>query len=162
MVDTMRETVWALNPRHDTIESFARFLASQVESLAGGAGLRCRLEIPDRLPSLSIPSSVRHHLYLTVKEALNNAVKHAGATEVRLTLEVAREELRLSVADDGCGFDAEQPRDAFSLPQGGNGLSNMRQRISDLQGQIEIGPGPAGGAQVTIRVPTKSLRAKQL
>ena len=162
LVDNMRETVWAVNPRQDTLESLAGFLAQQAERIVSAAGLRCRIEMPERLPGVTMPSALRQHIYLTVKEALNNAVKHSGASEVRLTLVQEDDELRVMIGDDGRGFvpqsvkptspDIEAPGHGH-----GNGLANMRQRIAGLGGRLEIDPAPGRGTRITLWVPLKRI-----
>jgi signal transduction histidine kinase len=74
----MDELVWAINARNDTVESFVYYLARFAEEHVAAAGLRCRLEIPVKLPDRTLAADVRRHLYL----AVTNAGKHARATEV--------------------------------------------------------------------------------
>ena len=83
---TMDELVWTINARNDTAESFAYYLGKFAEEYVTAAGLRCRLEIPLDLPDRSLGADVRRHLYLGSKEAITNAVKHARATEVGVSL----------------------------------------------------------------------------
>jgi signal transduction histidine kinase len=164
LVDNMRGTVWALNPRHDTLESLARFLAQQVEDIVTAAGLRCRLELPDAFPEITIPSPARYHIHLVIKEALHNALKHARAGEVRFGLDVNREVLSLRISDDGLGFDPQRPHVSKSNGQangnGGHGLANMRQRVEALGGQWDLKSAPGQGTSITIRIPTASFRSK--
>jgi signal transduction histidine kinase len=157
LVDQMRETVWALNPKNDTLESLARFLGHLVEHYANSAELRCRLDLPDWFPTIELPSSVRHHLCLVVKEALHNAVKHAGAHEIHFELEMDNETLCLRVADDGHGFqpNSSPPMAPEEQHTGGNGLPNMRQRVLDLGGTLQLDTAPGRGTRLTIRIPTK-------
>ena len=87
LVDNMREVVWAMNPQHDNLESLAGFLGQYTEQYLAAAGLRCRLELPVQAPAQAVSSHLRHQLYLVLKEALHNVVRHARASEVRLRLE---------------------------------------------------------------------------
>ena len=79
---SLDEIVWAANPTHDTLESFAEYLASNAQRFLQAANIRCRLDFPLQLPSQTVPSQVRHHLFLSCREAINNVVKHAHATSV--------------------------------------------------------------------------------
>ena len=91
-------------------------------------------------------------LYRIVQEALNNVVKHAAATHVRVNLEFGAEQVRLSVADDGVGIDSR--RDA--APPGGDrhlGLIGMRERAAELGGMMELRARPRGGTEVIVVVP---------
>ena len=164
LVDNMRGTVWALNPRHDTLESLARFLAQQVEDFVTDAGLRCRLELPDVFPEITVPSPARYHIHLVIKEALHNSLKHARAGEIRFSLDVSREVLSLRISDDGEGFDPECPRVSSSHSEangnGGHGLTNMRQRVETLGGEWDLKSAPGQGTSITIHIPIGSFRAK--
>jgi signal transduction histidine kinase len=156
LVDQMRETVWALNPKNDTLESLARFLGHLVEHYANSAELRCRLDLPDWFPTIELPSPVRHHLCLAVKEAVHNTVKHAGAHEIHFALEMDKEILCLRLADDGRGFEINGSNSVVFEEQraGGNGLTNMRQRVLDLGGTLQLDTVPGRGTRLTIRIPT--------
>jgi signal transduction histidine kinase len=110
LVDNMREVVWAMNPEHDNVESLASFLGQYAEQYLTAAGLRCRLELPVHAPAQAMSSHLRHELYLALKEALHNVVRHARASEVRLRLDQEQHELRLAIEDDGCGLPPEGAR----------------------------------------------------
>ena len=74
----MDEIVWAVNPRHDTVEGLANYLEKFALDFLGAAGIRCRLDFPDQYPHWPLTSEIRHNLFLAFKEALHNVVKHAG------------------------------------------------------------------------------------
>ena len=88
----------------------------------------------------------RRNIFLVVKEALHNTVKHAGAHAVRLSVDL-REGLQVTVEDDGVGL----PKHAQESE--GNGLRNMRKRITALGGELEMSRGPDGGTVIRFRVP---------
>ena len=105
----MDEIVWAVNPRHDTLDSLASYLNRFAHEYLSVAEIRCRLDLPLQLPTLPVTAEVRHNLFLAFKEALHNIVKHAAANEVRVELKLEAAQLALQVADDGRGFDAATP-----------------------------------------------------
>jgi signal transduction histidine kinase len=155
----MDEIVWAVNPKHDTADSLASYLGRFAQDFLGAAGIRCRLRMPLELPQWPLTAEVRHNLFLAFKESLHNAVKHAAATEVQVSLKVEPTRFVLSVKDNGCGFSPESsagpiPRDS-SRPASGNGLGNMRQRLKEIGGECEIKSAPRAGTNVTFRVPVK-------
>ena len=82
----MGEVVWAVNPEHDTFDSLANYLSQYAQNFLRVAGIRCRLEMPVQLPTQPVSAEVRHNLFLAFKEALNNVVKHAAASEVQIAL----------------------------------------------------------------------------
>lgn len=157
LVDQMREAVWAVNPHCDTLESFSGFLCQHAEHFLGTAGIKCRLDFPVPMPAFPLTADTRHHLFLVVKEALNNAVKHAVCSEVWLHLVVDHDLLRLVVRDNGHGSAARQaaPSQSKGLPPAGHGMENMRQRIASLGGQLQVNSRPGLGTEITMEVPLK-------
>ncbi|HSY18050.1 MAG TPA: two-component regulator propeller domain-containing protein [Candidatus Acidoferrales bacterium] len=155
MTNAMDEIVWAINPSHDTLESLAAYFAEFVQDFLSPTGLKFNLDMPLGLPQWNISSEVRHNLFLAFKEALNNVVKHSKATEVVITLEVRRGGFVLSVADNGCGFDAMEPAGSKLEPVRrvrGNGLNNMRRRLEELGGRCTVTSRPGGGTRVAFEV----------
>jgi signal transduction histidine kinase len=154
------EIVWAVNPRHDSLDSVATYIVKFAQDFLGTTGVRCRLEMPLQLPAWTLTAEVRHNLFLAYKEALNNVIKHAEAREVRISLTLLPEGFSLCVADDGRGFDFEKlatnPR---SDRLGGNGLDNMRRRLDEIGGLFEVESEPGRGTRVKfeVRIPV-SLR----
>jgi ligand-binding sensor domain-containing protein/signal transduction histidine kinase len=155
----MDEIVWAVNPRHDTLDSLANYLSRFAYDFLSAAEVRCRLEVPLDLPGLLVPAEARHNLFLAFKEALNNVAKHAGATEVHVELKLERQEILLLVADDGHGFTTGGPPAASpSQPARiarGNGLMNMKRRLAEIGGVCEILSEPGCGTMVKFTMPLK-------
>lgn len=145
---SMDEIVWAVNPRNDRLEHLANYVCQFAREYLEPTGLRCRLEVPALLPDLPVPSDVRHHLLMALKESLNNAVRHAAATEVTVELHWADGSLRLAVTDNGRGFAAEVP--AHPRPGGGNGLANLRRRAEAIGGRCVIESRPGHGTRVEL------------
>ena len=100
----MDEIVWAVNPRHDRLDSLANYLSRFAHDYLSVAEIRCRLDVPLQLPTLPVTAEVRHNLFLAYKEALHNIVKHAAANEVRVELKFEAAQLTLRVADNGRGI----------------------------------------------------------
>jgi signal transduction histidine kinase len=114
------------------------------------AGVSYRAELPTQLPPAPIPPEVRHNVFLAFKEAVNNVVKHAQATEARVRLQLEPEQFVLSITDNGRGLGD------LSEKQLRNGLKNMRRRLADVRGEFEIAPGENGGTVVKLTVPLKN------
>jgi signal transduction histidine kinase/ligand-binding sensor domain-containing protein len=146
MIDKMGEIVWALNERNDSLSDLLSYTRSYAAEYLLQAGIRCRVETPAELPSCFVSGEFRRNVYLTIKEALHNIVKHAQAEQVRIRMNVEPGRLLLiRIADDGVGFDRD------SIRPFANGLNNMQQRISDLGGTILISGD--GGTTITLSVP---------
>ena len=142
MVRTMDEIVWAVNPRNDTLEDLANYILHFAQEFFRHASVRCRLDIPASLPPLRLTTALRHNVFLAVKEALNNVVRHAQASNVRVTLRLEGTVLSIVVQDDGRGFNEESQRPS------GNGLRNMQQRLESIGGRVEVESGSGIGTTV--------------
>jgi signal transduction histidine kinase len=156
---SMDEIVWAVSPRHDTLESLATYLEKFAHDWLGTAGIRCRLDLPLQFPEWHLSSETRHNVFLAFKEALHNAVKHAGASEVLIRLAVQEKSFELAVEDNGRGFAVgEKAKDVFPT-QGraasGNGLENMKRRLAAIGGSCEIQSAPGAGTKVVFSLQLK-------
>ena len=98
----MDEIVWAVDPQNDTLDSLVTYVSKFAQEYLGVAGIRCRLDVPAELPPHVLPAEVRHNLFLAIKEALNNVVKHARASEVWLRAIVQPSSFCFVVEDNGC------------------------------------------------------------
>jgi ligand-binding sensor domain-containing protein/signal transduction histidine kinase len=148
---TLDEIVWAVDPKNDVLNSLAAYLAVYAEEIFRMVDVRCRLDIPPGLPPSPVSAEFRHNLFLTVKEALNNILKHAEASEVRVRLMVNGFLLYVLIEDNGKGFVIS---DCSPL---GNGLVNMRERIEAMGGRFEISSKPDEGSRVSFHVPLDSI-----
>jgi signal transduction histidine kinase len=146
-IKALDEIVWAVNPRNDTLPHLVDYASQFAVDYLTVAGIRCRLDLPDDIPQREVSTDVRHNLFLVVKEALHNIVKHAGATEVRIRMGLGDEGLRFSIEDNGRGFD--HPPDHA----GADGLRNMRQRVADVGGRCTIESRPGAGTTVSFDIP---------
>ena len=84
----MDEIVWAVDPQHDTFNGLMDYISAFAEDFLRTAGIRCRMDLPVALPAARVDAELRYNLFLALKEALNNVVKHAKATEVWLRLRI--------------------------------------------------------------------------
>ena len=144
----MDAIVWAVNPRNDSLDHFANYVSQFAEEFFRPTSIRCRLDIPADLPEYPFSTEARHHLFLAVKEALNNVVRHSGASEVWLRLSMDNGELKITVADNGHGIAASAPQ-----ARGHDGLGNIRQRIEDLGGRFELASDAATGTTLRLHLP---------
>lgn len=148
-IKALDEIVWAANPRNDTVADLLDYAGQYAVNFLQAAGVRCRLDFPDKPPARTLSGEARHGLFLAVKEALHNIVKHARATEVWLRVRTSAAGLEWQVDDNGCGFAAPAP-DALA-----DGLRNMRERLERLGGSCEIQTAPGAGVRVTLFLPWK-------
>lgn len=150
---SLDEIVWAVDPRHDTLDSLVDYMGRFAQELLTTANLRCRLDLPVEVPAWPLTAEIRHNLFLAFKEALNNAVKHAAASQVRIMLRLHPDAFELVVADNGHGFDPAQPGSTETgRLAGGNGLANLRKRLARIGGRCEIHSARGEGTSVSLRV----------
>jgi signal transduction histidine kinase len=147
MVTALDEIVWAMNPKHDSLASLVSYSCLYADRFLKLANINCRLKGAVNLPERAMDSVHRHELFLALKEALTNVVRHSGATEVRLGLQLIGSRLRLSIADNGGGLGADISK------QGSDGLSNMRMRVEKMGGRFEITSKPGRGTTLRFYVP---------
>ena len=156
LTQALEEIVWAVSPQHDTLDSLATYLGKFAQDFLSVAGVRLRLNVPMQLPAWPLTAEVRHNLFLAFKEALNNVLKHASATEVRVSLALTPSGFALSVDDNGRGFHPAEigksaveraDRDVTRLAPG-NGLENMRKRLEEIGGVFELRSSPGEGTRV--------------
>jgi len=146
LVYALDEIVWAVDPERDTLASVARYLASYAEEYLAGLKVACRVQIPNSFPDQVVSGEVRHHLFLAVKEALNNAVRHGAASEIGFRVRVLEDRLWISITDNGSGFDT-------SGRSNGRGLLNLRNRLEHLHGHCELESSPGAGTTVSLQLP---------
>ena len=151
---SLDEIVWAVNPSNDTLEGLANYACKYAQDYFALAGVSFRSELPTQLPPTPIPPEVRHNVFLAFKEAVNNVVKHAQATEAHVKLELLPGKFILSVTDNGRGLGDQSGKKLR------NGLKNMSRRLADVHGEFDLAPGANGGTVVKLVVPLVSLERK--
>jgi signal transduction histidine kinase/ligand-binding sensor domain-containing protein len=150
VVRSLDQIVWTVNPKNNTLELFAAFLCTYAPDYLRSAKIRCRLDVPVEVPPIPLPPEVGHHLYLAVKESLHNVVKHAGATEVWLRLQLTEETVTLVVEDNGRGFEIDG-----KMAPGADGLDNLNQRLIEIGGHCEYRSDHGKGTTITFTAPLK-------
>ncbi len=146
----MHEVLWAINPQRDTLQGFATFVCGYTQGFLRATPMQCLLEVEPGISAVAFDLPLRRNLLLAVKEALNNAVKHSGATELLLEIKRQGQGLIAAVQDNGKGFDPGQ-----SDPER-NGLLNMTQRMKEVGGSCRVLSSPGKGCRVEFTVPLTS------
>ena len=148
-VQSLDEIVWAVNPEHDTLDGLVAYISQYANQYFENTNINCRLEMPVELSPIRLSAEVRHDLFLAVKEALNNILKHSQATEAHLQISEDGVMIKVIMEDNGCGFVAN------TCPPGrkGHGMENLRKRTENLGGQIDVSSTAGKGTKLTISVP---------
>ena len=162
LLQTMDEIVWVVNPRNDTLENVVAYLSHHALEYFQNTSVECELKLPQEIPANPLSSELRHNLFLTFEEVLNNVLKHAGATRVKIEMNLSALEFEIKIVDNGRGFVlAANPENAHSRRGGGgNGLNNMRERLRDIGGELLIASQTGQGTEVTMRIRLNPKAAK--
>jgi signal transduction histidine kinase len=140
--------VWAVNPRNDTLDSLVQYLSQYAYDFFQDTAIACHLDLPTEAPLLSLTAEVRHNLFMVVKEALNNVLKHSGGSAAHLRLKLQDGILEIQVEDNGHGF-----ANGVAATTGRSGLANMRQRTEAIGASLHIESRPGAGASIQVRLP---------
>ncbi|MCU0341833.1 MAG: histidine kinase [Spirosomaceae bacterium] len=145
IMENMDDIVWTVSPDKDESQHIILRMQDYLNTLSEANQLSIHLTTEGEWEGLRLPMPVRRNLYLIFKEAVNNALKHAKATQLTVKLNRKPSELLLEVIDNGQGFDTT----TSSLR---NGLTNMRQRATDLNATLKI-HSSTNGTQLALRIP---------
>ena len=147
VVDSIGAIVWAINPKNDRLDNLAGYIREYASDYFEMTPIDCRFDFPEQLPDHPLSAEVRRNIFLTLKEAMNNVVKHSGATAVRMRLGFSGRHLEISIEDNGRGFVIDD------ISRYGNGLINMRKRVETINGKFDIQSQPEGGTRILVNVP---------
>ena len=123
LLDNMNAIIWTMNSSNDSFSNMVAYIRSYVIEYFENTGIKCTIEIGTDLPDFAVNGEIRRNVFLVVKEALNNILKHAKATEVSLVLKKDGERVSLLIQDNGTGVELD------NLRKFGNGLKNMKNRM---------------------------------
>jgi signal transduction histidine kinase/ligand-binding sensor domain-containing protein len=126
LVETMSEIIWALNPQNDKLDNLLAYLREQTQHYFEPLNIHYKVDFPDPVPDIKLSNEQKRNIFLVSKEALNNALKHSGATVIELSAFQRNGRFEFSVSDNGKGLNT-----------GANGLRNMQQRMTDINGGID-------------------------
>ncbi len=146
LVSALDVIVWAIDPRHNSLQSFADYLRSYTSEILSAANIASRFRIPIECNPVTLTGAARHCLFLAVKETLNNVIRHASATKVELQMGQFEDRLEIVIADNGRGFD-------WNTSRRGHGLANLKERLETLHGLCQIESQPGNGTTVKFTVP---------
>ena len=156
LLQTMDEIVWVVNPHNDTLENLIAYVSHYAVEYFQNTSVECELGLPRELPHHPLSSEARHNLFLAFQEALNNVLKHSGASKARVEASINGLACKIKITDNGGGFEASAlpgPGGQTRAAGGGDGLKNMRQRMTTIGGDCTVASQPGGGTTVTLRLP---------
>lgn len=150
--ETINEIVWSLNAQQNKLADWVFYTKGRMSELLENSDLDYKFEVPEIIPERTLSDEQKRNLYLVVKEAVNNSIKHSGATKLSVKLDFNSSPpneggVFIKIQDNGTGFNDT----AKTKTGSGNGLSNMKARMEEIDGKISW--KNEGGTVVEIKIP---------
>lgn len=127
---SMREMMWSLNAKKDNLEDFVGYVKQYCQNYYDGSGIQIAVLCPSIKENFTLSSFTRRQLFLSIKEANHNILKHSHASQVRVDIQWNEPKLSIMIQDNGKGFSGQTGS--------GNGLLSMRRRMESIQGVFHI------------------------
>jgi signal transduction histidine kinase len=131
LITKMNTIIWTMTSSNDTVENLITYIRTYAIEFFENTSVECDFNMPEHIPTIELTGERRRNIFLAVKEALNNVVKHAKATKVQIDIHIT-DKLIITIADNGQGIDFEKIR------KFGTGLKNMQARLENINGIFEI------------------------
>ena len=150
VVDSISQIIWAINPTNDHLDNLAAYLRVYATQYFAHSAIQCRISFPDALPDSRFAAESRRNIFLIVKEALHNVLKHSCAAAVDVRMTVEDQAIVIVIEDNGKGL---------SLSDGtreGMGIQSMKKRAEDIGGTIAFESNQPSGTRVSLRIPAVS------
>lgn len=132
LINKMNAIIWSMSSENDSLGNMVAYIRSYFKEYLENTGIMHRIVIPENLPDIQVPGTVRRNVFLVIKEALQNIVKHSCAKNVHIEMFQHPDALSLTIYDDGKGIDFDKLR-PFS-----NGLTIMRKRMESVGMEFKI------------------------
>jgi ligand-binding sensor domain-containing protein/two-component sensor histidine kinase len=151
MISEMSDTVWAINPRNDNMDTMLGRMESFARPLLASQEIRFHFSYDPGIKQLSLEMTKRKNFYLIFKEAVNNALKYSGCRNLWVSIKHRNGQLYLIVQDDGKGFDTAKVEKTQSMS--GNGMQNMSMRAKEMKGDCSVTSAPGKGTSIALHFP---------
>jgi signal transduction histidine kinase len=145
LMERMDDIVWSFNPRNDSLDNLLMRIRHFATTLFEARGINYTIDIQQNISEVHLPMEYRQHIYLILKEAINNLVKYANASEATIEVRFDHRDLTLSVRDNGRGFET-------ASATRGNGLAGMRHRAALMNARVSITSSPGAGTSISLEV----------
>ncbi len=145
--EALSEIIWMNNPKNDALDHVISYLRRTVAEHLDEAGIALHYTGPTDIPPLLLKHADRRNLYLIIKEAYTNIIRHSAAENAYVTLQINAKQLWIRIEDDGVG------RDSQTSKPGHYGLENMATRAQDLGGRLEITNRSRCGTRIELTIP---------
>ncbi|MBS1921041.1 MAG: hypothetical protein JST17_12390 [Bacteroidetes bacterium] len=131
VLNKMNAIIWSMNSSNDTLDNLVFYIRAYALEYFENTPVQCEINIPSYIPQQELAGDKRRNIFLSVKEALNNILKHANASKIIIDF-IFAPVLQIKIKDNGTGIDSAR------LRQFGNGLKNMAKRMESAGGSFKI------------------------
>ncbi|MCE5251788.1 histidine kinase [bacterium] len=140
----LRDLIWTIEEDEYRLGDLISHIQEKAGTILGCENIPFHFEIDVEHESLALPAMVRLNIIRIVQESLANVIKHAEAAKVDIRIKNTAQQLRITIADNGRGYDAEQNR------TGSYGLRNMKKRCEEMGGIFFCTSAPGKGTEIII------------
>lgn len=138
LMEKMSDIIWAMNSQNDNLENMISFIRAYTGEFAENTGIKYTIDLPDEIPETELSGVKRRNIGLAFKECIQNIAKHAGATEVKIRIQLRDGQLIIEIKDNGVGLVAAGEGNEKQKVLSGNGLLNIEKRMKANGGTFEI------------------------
>jgi signal transduction histidine kinase len=148
LMEKMDDIVWSINPKNDSLENLMLRIRHFASRLFEAKDIDYTIGIDDSIKQVKLSMEYRQHIYLVLKEAINNLVKYSGCTRASITVKFENDHLKVTVSDNGRGFDQQ-------MTNHGNGIMSMHRRARSMKGNLVISSAKLQGTIIFLKVKIK-------
>lgn len=143
---SLKEVVWSVKPEYDNLSSMINYFKAYCGEFFESTDIQFTFQSVSNLPSIPVSPETRRNLFLILKEACNNAMKHSAATKIEALFGYENGEINLEIRDNGKGMQAGE----LSCEINSSGLKNMEKRAADIGFHFKIEKNESGGCSVIV------------
>ncbi|MCF6295315.1 MAG: FG-GAP-like repeat-containing protein [Flavobacteriaceae bacterium] len=142
--DSITDLIWTINPKQETLTNLFIRINKNFSDIFREKNIEFSIDNKCKNDNYILKNTYKQNLFLILKEALNNILKHAEATHVSIEVLKEGKKIRISISDNGVGFDYEQVKNK------GHGMCNMQQRAKEIKASLKLESEKGKGSSCTI------------
>ena len=146
MMQSMDDIIWAIDPGNDSVEKLVSRMRQFAAPVLEAKNIDFTFKVEQSVTDLKLDMIQRRNLFLVFKEAINNAAKYSNAESVNAIIAHSGSRLSVVIKDNGIGFDPDAKTDR-------HGITNMKERVQELKGEILIDSGSGKGTEIVFHIP---------
>ncbi|PWT98056.1 MAG: hypothetical protein C5B52_12845 [Bacteroidetes bacterium] len=148
LMEKMDDIVWSINPKNDSLENLLIRIRRFAAKLFEAKGIDYDIDIQENMDRIRLSMESRQHIYLIMKEAINNLVKYSGCDKASIKVSVVHSSLNVEITDNGAGFE-------LSESKSGNGIMSMQSRAEKMNANLKISSIHEKGTAIHLQVKIK-------